>query len=772
MAPDEGSPSDTSESVTSPPPKQSQSRGNRLLRWVGSTPLRNVISRENLRQASLGRSSKSPPGPSPLANSFGDTRASEDSVSNMSVESSEETADETEEESAADASGPPGEEPAPFFYPLPADTNEPVEPLAQRRSPTNSLQTLQSLTPAAPVRRSGTGSGPPTPPEAVRLSLTPQTAVRSPGPSSTIGAQRGSLPSGLSMTPRFEPRPAEEPGSSNDPGSYFNLPVPGSQSGSRRGSRAGSPTGSASPVAPPTPSAITLSRRATMVGQPMMWMSSDSRRASRQGVSPLAGPSQAGSRSPSVVYSPWTPRMSLTPAAASDDPAHMPLSPAHMPLGSPALSPRMRERTSSQESGPAPTHGRAGSGASQTEAMPPRPSIAVNDDVGGNQSVDVDAPISPRSAQPHGGSVWERRAHANRFKDQRLPPLLFTQQPSGPETPHSELDEKDASALRDAQNIASAGGTHADLLHHVNRSLSAFVAGRSPRASASRRASLAQAGLYREALFSPGVSIEPVTPGSERETLPKYSCTVHIEGFLPRKMEFSAPGQAAANRSWTTSYFVLHGTMLNVYDVNLSTFYSHGVTPPKVWSYTVSPHMHANPKNATSETVPHEVPEDKEESPDLSLADRGVRMTQKLGQTITDTLHITSEEEQMQRCKEAMKQHLVRSYSMRNAECGLAADYTKRRHVIRIRAEGEQFIVQTRNDFQVVDWIEAIQAAANITPDLETRSMPKFLTLPRRRRRRRRDGTGGSETMSLNTSANLDPSAAARPAATGTPVAT
>ena len=49
---------------------------------------------------------------------------------------------------------------------------------------------------------------------------------------------------------------------------------------------------------------------------------------------------------------------------------------------------------------------------------------------------------------------------------------------------------------------------------------------------------------------------------------------------------------------------------------------------------------------------------------------------------------------------------LVKQYTLQNAESGLAADYTKRRNVVRVRAEGEQFLLQTDSARDVVDWIE------------------------------------------------------------------
>lgn len=49
---------------------------------------------------------------------------------------------------------------------------------------------------------------------------------------------------------------------------------------------------------------------------------------------------------------------------------------------------------------------------------------------------------------------------------------------------------------------------------------------------------------------------------------------------------------------------------------------------------------------------------------------------------------------------------LVKQYSLQNAESGLAADYVKKRNVVRVRAEGEQFLLQTDSAKDVVDWIE------------------------------------------------------------------
>ncbi|KAF8761533.1 Pleckstrin homology domain [Rhizoctonia solani] len=92
-------------------------------------------------------------------------------------------------------------------------------------------------------------------------------------------------------------------------------------------------------------------------------------------------------------------------------------------------------------------------------------------------------------------------------------------------------------------------------------------------------------------------------------------------------------------------------------------------------------------------------------------------------------------------------------------ESGLGSDYYKRRNVIRVRCEGEQFLLQAENVMQVVDWIECLQAGTNAALDLDERPMTKPPPFPRRRRRRRArpDGTNeanGNATSNHNANDN------------------
>ncbi|KAF7360282.1 hypothetical protein MVEN_00757500 [Mycena venus] len=73
---------------------------------------------------------------------------------------------------------------------------------------------------------------------------------------------------------------------------------------------------------------------------------------------------------------------------------------------------------------------------------------------------------------------------------------------------------------------------------------------------------------------------------------------------------------------------------------------------------------------------------------------------------------------------------LIRAYTLQHAESGLGNDYLKRKHVIRVRLEGEQFLLQARDVGDVVDWIEGFHSATNIALDLDERIMPKGPLFP------------------------------------------
>ena len=90
---------------------------------------------------------------------------------------------------------------------------------------------------------------------------------------------------------------------------------------------------------------------------------------------------------------------------------------------------------------------------------------------------------------------------------------------------------------------------------------------------------------------------------------------------------------------------------------------------------------------------------------------------------------------------------LIRAYTMQHAESGLGNDYLKRKNVIRVRLEGEQFLLQAQDVASVIQWIEvcfpnllcttwlrwpkALQSSTNIALDLDERPMPRGPFFPR-----------------------------------------
>ena len=62
------------------------------------------------------------------------------------------------------------------------------------------------------------------------------------------------------------------------------------------------------------------------------------------------------------------------------------------------------------------------------------------------------------------------------------------------------------------------------------------------------------------------------------------------------------------------------------------------------------------------------------------------------------------------------EQDLLHSYALHNAESGLGTDYMKRQNVIRIRMEGQQFLLQARDVTSVVDWVE-VRPGAQLVGD-------------------------------------------------------
>lgn len=287
---------------------------------------------------------------------------------------------------------------------------------------------------------------------------------------------------------------------------------------------------------------------------------------------------------------------------------------------------------------------------------------------------------------------------------------------------------------------------------------------------------------YEELKSRPGFK-PPVARDEEgRESLPGYFCHVHIEGYLPRKMEFSAPGVQSRDRSWKRYYFVLHGTALSVYkhDVHKHPVKDAAVRPvPEVdEADSAQLHVHkpgerrlsilqasqAGSTDRRGSTTEHNgtTGATRSNSMDTSSTTSTARRFSSASSTTSansngnvtananvnasssaSTSSITRNDvkdaslfsgsstngNSLRRPSVSVpapqpssatvhareiashlpfhgSNQLIKQYTLQNAESGLAADYVKKRNVVRVRAEGEQFLLQTESSREVVDWIE------------------------------------------------------------------
>jgi hypothetical protein len=252
-----------------------------------------------------------------------------------------------------------------------------------------------------------------------------------------------------------------------------------------------------------------------------------------------------------------------------------------------------------------------------------------------------------------------------------------------------------------------------------------------------------------------------VVPREEegREKLPPYSNEIYHTAIMPRKMEFTAPGVQAKDRKWRRVLCVLQGTAFKVYqcprsvagvgiledwwekrvgvgDVSAAPNIAPPASVENSSSRSVKTDLTANPNlvwpprssepasngstvgnwNLRGSSSDLLQPSSQSHShhlsltPDVgssghassfSLASSGLLPTSTSQSTISSFSQTTDPS----KLKPA-KSSLIRAYTMQNAESGLGNDYMKRKNVIRLRLEGEQFLLQAVDVTSVVEWIE------------------------------------------------------------------
>ncbi|KAK9369705.1 hypothetical protein V1509DRAFT_562161 [Lipomyces kononenkoae] len=246
----------------------------------------------------------------------------------------------------------------------------------------------------------------------------------------------------------------------------------------------------------------------------------------------------------------------------------------------------------------------------------------------------------------------------------------------------------------------------------------------------------------------------PVLPRDEEgcESLPPYSSSLLRAAVFSRKLELMSPLEPALSRSWQTVIVVLNNTQLNIYKapstlhpVSAAASRVARVLPWRSASFS-GPSSSSSEYQVMSSSMPSNInhsddtidpfsllPTSSATSPSSSSASLSPMSTSSVGgSTYTPSpAHLLGVNESV-----ISSANLIRSYTLQYAQIGLATDYKKKQNVIRVRAEGEQFLVLCNDARECVEWTSAMQVACDLALPLDERTTPRFRSIPSRRRRR------------------------------------
>ncbi|RFU75182.1 ph domain-containing [Trichoderma arundinaceum] len=170
-----------------------------------------------------------------------------------------------------------------------------------------------------------------------------------------------------------------------------------------------------------------------------------------------------------------------------------------------------------------------------------------------------------------------------------------------------------------------------------------------------------------DALDEEGDSSPEYTAGGPEE-LPSYSSSIAIEGVFHKKHEIENTTKRAEDRQWHTSFVVLNGTALSIYNTKKDWGWGKARDGPSI--------------------CPDNPP--------------WIR-----------------------------KAKLEKTYSLLHADAGIAADYKKRRYVIRVRAETDQFLLSCIELSTFIKWLECLFAAIDVAAPIDDRDFPRDMSIPR-----------------------------------------
>ena len=228
------------------------------------------------------------------------------------------------------------------------------------------------------------------------------------------------------------------------------------------------------------------------------------------------------------------------------------------------------------------------------------------------------------------------------------------------------------------------------------------------------------------------------------DKLPPYSNSIHIATLCRRKLEYTAPNVPArkGTRGWHFYWLVLYGTALTIYQPTRKEVDAHlkhetvtraarlkehkraiqarkiskiinsstSERPPNV----LYPHPNgvesASPRPRTTTTPPQSSSPSPSPMHKHSLESLDGPLTTSAPEPLPipppPPLVIGGKPHPGAQTRPDVRTHkLVRQYTMNGATCVRAYDYLRRYFVLRIRADGQQFMVQLNSYPETVEWL-------------------------------------------------------------------
>ena len=196
------------------------------------------------------------------------------------------------------------------------------------------------------------------------------------------------------------------------------------------------------------------------------------------------------------------------------------------------------------------------------------------------------------------------------------------------------------------------------------------------------------------------------SPDEATDVLPPYTCSVFMQGSLAMKQELSSPFTVAYDRRWRNVHATLRGTQLLFHRSKIGPLFGKTYDTPQAGRLL--------------------------KSYSLQHAEVGVAQDFKKTEPIP---------------KSAFAKMVPAASRTKLYETDPQLFDPPREFTIRVRAEAEQFLMCVGSMEELLDWIEALCAAVDISMPLDERSDPRYRTLPRRNRR-------GQQNNQYNESSN------------------